>query len=218
MDDSFLCAGGEEGQDTCKGDGGGPLVCPRYTNVNSEQQQYVQTGIVAWGIGCGANLPGAYANVSDSLCFVDWATKCVHGQDADFYGYSGCQRWGKRQYCRAKYALEDLQYDQNKGRGQKVREGAQLRRQLENYEKAVQSCQTGADYGVAIDCEYYDYDGDSTDLSGHARDSAKQNAGLKTADQEEEVVGDEEEEEVNDNADDSAIADTGPRINFGDRK
>lgn len=27
LHDSFLCAGGQQGVDTCQGDGGGPLVC-----------------------------------------------------------------------------------------------------------------------------------------------------------------------------------------------
>lgn len=53
LHDSFVCAGGEKA-DTCKGDGGSPLVC----NVPGTQS-YVQYGIVAWGIGCGEEgLPG----------------------------------------------------------------------------------------------------------------------------------------------------------------
>nr|ACB41380.1 serine proteinase-like 2b [Pacifastacus leniusculus] len=58
LDKSFACAGGEAGLDTCKGDGGSPLMCQVSPN------KYVQAGIVAWGIGCGeGGIPGVYANV-----------------------------------------------------------------------------------------------------------------------------------------------------------
>ncbi|TMW42702.1 hypothetical protein DOY81_012218 [Sarcophaga bullata] len=60
LHESFLCAGGEKGKDTCKGDGGSPLVCP-IPGVNS---RYYQAGIVAWGVGCNEeNVPGVYANI-----------------------------------------------------------------------------------------------------------------------------------------------------------
>ena len=47
-----------------------------------------------------------YANVSDALCFIDYATKCVMGQDADYYGLQGCQRWAKRTYCELQNSLQ----------------------------------------------------------------------------------------------------------------
>ncbi|XP_024874635.1 uncharacterized protein LOC112456373 [Temnothorax curvispinosus] len=59
----FICAGGEEGKDACKGDGGGPMVCERHGH-------WQLTGIVSWGIGCGQpNVPGVYARVSH---YLDW--------------------------------------------------------------------------------------------------------------------------------------------------
>lgn len=66
LDKSFTCAGGIAGRDTCRGDGGSPLVCP----VPGSKTHYYQAGIVAWGIGCGEEgIPGVYANVA---IFRDW--------------------------------------------------------------------------------------------------------------------------------------------------
>lgn len=80
---SFICAGGEEGKDTCKGDGGSPLVCP----IEGEDEKYFQAGIVAWGIGCGENrIPGVYANVA---LFRNWIDEqmSLQGLDASYYDY-----------------------------------------------------------------------------------------------------------------------------------
>lgn len=54
LHDSFICAGGERGMDTCEGDGGAALVCPIPNSIN----RYYQVGIVSWGIGCGDAIPG----------------------------------------------------------------------------------------------------------------------------------------------------------------
>ncbi|PSN50700.1 hypothetical protein C0J52_01198 [Blattella germanica] len=56
---SFICGGGEPGKDTCKGDGGGPLVC-----YDPKAGAYVQVGIVSWGLACGMDgIPAVYTNV-----------------------------------------------------------------------------------------------------------------------------------------------------------
>lgn len=85
---SFNCAGGQRGRDTCQGDGGGPLMCP----ADGTTKRYVQVGIVAWGLECGLpNTPGVYASVPYGLCFIDWATKCVHGNKYNsFYNVPNC--------------------------------------------------------------------------------------------------------------------------------
>jgi plasma kallikrein len=44
LHNSFMCAGGEKGKDTCKGDGGSPLVCP----IAGMQDRYYQAGVVSW--------------------------------------------------------------------------------------------------------------------------------------------------------------------------
>lgn len=54
LHESFVCAGGEKDVDTCRGDGGSPLVC----RIPNTVDQYYQAGIVAWGIGCGDTVPG----------------------------------------------------------------------------------------------------------------------------------------------------------------
>merc|ERR1712117_71745 len=90
LHDSFLCAGGVAGKDTCKGDGGSPLVCPSKYDPNT----YVQAGIVAWGIGCGEDgTPGVYASVSKAVCWIDYAMSCYFGaQTGDFASYWGFSR------------------------------------------------------------------------------------------------------------------------------
>jgi len=97
LDSSFVCAGGVNGKDTCKGDGGSPLVCPSLYDPNT----YIQAGIVAWGVGCGADgTPGVYADVSQASCWIDSAVSCYYGGASSgpyfsYFGYNSdqCQVW-----------------------------------------------------------------------------------------------------------------------------
>lgn len=80
LHESFLCAGGEGGRDTCQGDGGGPLVCP----LANDATRYQQAGIVAWGIGCGDNVPGVYANLA---LFREWIDQQMLYNNLDSSSY-----------------------------------------------------------------------------------------------------------------------------------
>lgn len=81
---SFICAGGEDSKDTCKGDGGSPLVC----KIPGHGYRYAQVGIVAWGIGCGeSQIPGVYVNVA---LYRSWIDKEMASRelDAAYYSYN----------------------------------------------------------------------------------------------------------------------------------
>ncbi|XP_056646484.1 protein masquerade [Diorhabda sublineata] len=65
---SSFCAGGEEGNDACQGDGGGPLVC-------QDDGFYELAGLVSWGFGCGRlDVPGVYVKVSS---FIGWVNQII---------------------------------------------------------------------------------------------------------------------------------------------
>jgi len=69
---SWICIGGEEGIDTCKGDGGSPHVCRRRSSG-----EFVQVGAVAWGVDCGGNIPAVYSSIPSAMCWIDWVMSCV---------------------------------------------------------------------------------------------------------------------------------------------
>ncbi|KAL1116037.1 hypothetical protein AAG570_005532 [Ranatra chinensis] len=66
LHESFICAGGSPEEDSCEGDGGGPLVCPILTDPN----RYIQVGIVSWGIGCANTNPGVYVSVPNYFSWI----------------------------------------------------------------------------------------------------------------------------------------------------
>lgn len=66
-----------------QGDGGAPLVCP---TGRREDNRYVQSGIVAWGIGCKEDHPAVYANVALAREWIDGQVRLV-GLDTSYYTY-----------------------------------------------------------------------------------------------------------------------------------
>ncbi|XP_064081006.1 uncharacterized protein LOC135197808 [Macrobrachium nipponense] len=68
---NMLCAGGDEGEDVCRGDSGGPLFLQELLQV---------AGVVSAGYGCGdVNFPGLYTRVDSFLAWIDLAVygKCA---------------------------------------------------------------------------------------------------------------------------------------------
>jgi len=72
LDNSWMCIGGEEGRDTCKGDGGSPHVCLSL----GDEQKWIQVGAVAWGVECGKPVPAVYSSIPHAMCWIDWVMSC----------------------------------------------------------------------------------------------------------------------------------------------
>ncbi|XP_076366303.1 phenoloxidase-activating factor 2-like isoform X2 [Tachypleus tridentatus] len=76
LHDGFICAGGGKDEDSCKGDGGGPLSCLRHDGT------YSLAGLVSWGIECGKpGLPGVYVRVQK---YLSWITS-ITGKSIESY-------------------------------------------------------------------------------------------------------------------------------------
>ena len=54
------------------------------------------------------NVPGVYADVSKSRCFIDYATRCMLGQHVNYYGMSSCKNWAEDTYCRVEEKIDKL--------------------------------------------------------------------------------------------------------------
>ena len=62
-----LCAGAEEGKDSCGGDSGGPLIKRAHIGT-----PWFQTGVVSFGSSqCGTGYPGVYTRVAAYLTWIE---------------------------------------------------------------------------------------------------------------------------------------------------
>lgn len=70
IDDRQICAGGEAGKDSCRGDSGGPLMDIIEPTRQQPQPAFYLMGLVSFGRQCGSvGVPGVYTNVNR---FEDW--------------------------------------------------------------------------------------------------------------------------------------------------
>lgn len=67
-----MCAGGEKGKDSCRGDSGGPLM---WENPD-RNKIYEFVGVVSFGtFPCGSeNVPGVYTKVYEYLSWIHQTT------------------------------------------------------------------------------------------------------------------------------------------------
>merc|ERR1711936_392825 len=184
LDDSFLCAGGA-GQDTCKGDGGSPLVCPNPKQAGT----YVQAGLVAWGVGCGEkSVPGVYASVARGVCWIDWAATCQAGRlTGDFtsrFGFSSpCQEWMNGELTRLRgevAAMQNAGSLSGQARARVVEAGLKAQDTLAKYSSCSvgwsgsQQLNQGGQNGYNYNNEYYGGESSQVDVSAFGRRTQEQ--------------------------------------------
>merc|ERR1712098_954263 len=142
---------------------------------------YVQSGIVAWGIGCGEdNTPGVYASVSKGVCWIDYAMTCHYvqksGDFSSYWGYSAsqCQTWMDQELASLNARVQAMQTAGSltgRKRAAVLASGIKAQKALESYSQCsvfweprdAQPLTTGGDgYG----------DTGGVDVSGFGRDQA----------------------------------------------
>ena len=70
LDETQLCAGGENGKDSCSGDSGGGLFSDMNEGTDKIERKWEVVGIVSFGGNrCGSGWPGVYTKVSH---YSDW--------------------------------------------------------------------------------------------------------------------------------------------------
>nr|XP_029713338.1 phenoloxidase-activating factor 2-like [Aedes albopictus]XP_029713339.1 phenoloxidase-activating factor 2-like [Aedes albopictus] len=82
LDSSFICAGGEFGQDTCQGDAGSPIIFPI---PDTSDLRYYAVGMVSWGVGCGR--PGIPSVNTDIGMFREWIDSKIDEEQLHMHYY-----------------------------------------------------------------------------------------------------------------------------------
>ena len=77
IDDRQICAGYKKGGvDSCAGDSGGPLLCPKVVNG---VERYVVYGVTSYGEGCGQK--GKYGIYTKVAHYLKWINRIIRDND-----------------------------------------------------------------------------------------------------------------------------------------
>lgn len=79
LEDYQICAGGQQGRDSCKGDSGGPLYMSKFSEVSNRivpGNTWYLFGLVSYGsAACGTGKPGVYTRVEP---FIPWILETIN--------------------------------------------------------------------------------------------------------------------------------------------